>query len=57
MTGFARRPLAVFVCCLFAGMQAAHAVVDIGRAAASTGRCSAHVDAVNAGDQCSADAR
>lgn len=47
MPGFARRPLAVFVCCLFAGMQTAHAVVDIGRAAASTGG-SAHVDAVNA---------
>jgi LPS-assembly protein len=26
MTGFARRPLAVFVYCLFAGMQASHAV-------------------------------
>jgi len=28
MTGFARRPLAVFVCCLFAGMQASHAAPD-----------------------------
>jgi len=26
MPGFARRPLAFFVCCLFAGMQASHAV-------------------------------
>ncbi|MBS1160822.1 MAG: Organic solvent tolerance protein [Proteobacteria bacterium] len=29
MTGFARRPLAVFVCCLFAGIQAGHAAPDM----------------------------
>ncbi|PKO35052.1 MAG: LPS-assembly protein LptD [Betaproteobacteria bacterium HGW-Betaproteobacteria-7] len=29
MPGFPRRPLAVFVCCLFAGMQASHAADDI----------------------------
>lgn len=28
MTGFACRPLAVFVCCLFAGMQVGHAAID-----------------------------
>ena len=27
MTGFARRPLAVFVCCMFANAQVSHAVV------------------------------
>jgi len=31
MTGFARRPLAVFVCCMFAGAQVSHAAVDAGR--------------------------
>ncbi|MGE5471097.1 MAG: LPS-assembly protein LptD [Bacteroidota bacterium] len=31
MTGFARRPLAVFVCCLFAGMQTSHAALDTAR--------------------------
>ena len=31
MTGFARRPLAVFVCCMFAGVQVSHAAVDVGR--------------------------
>ncbi len=28
MTGFSRRPLAVIVCCLFAGMQVSHAASD-----------------------------
>ena len=28
MPGFARRPLAVLVCCLFAGVQASHAALD-----------------------------
>ena len=28
MTGFARRPLAVFVCCLFAGASVSHAATD-----------------------------
>jgi LPS-assembly protein len=28
MTGFARRPLAVFVCCMFAGMQTSHAALE-----------------------------
>src|SRR5574343_1609172 len=47
MPGFARRPLAVLVCCLFAGVQSAHAVADIGRTAAATDT-SAHVAADNA---------
>src|SRR5574343_1405629 len=47
MPGFARRPLAVLVCCLFAGVQSAHAVADIGRTAAAT-ETSAHVAAENA---------
>jgi LPS-assembly protein len=47
MPGFSRRPLAVFVCCLFAGVQSAHAVADIGRVAAATDT-SAHVAAENA---------
>lgn len=29
MPGFSRRPLAVFVCCLFAGTQAGYAAIDI----------------------------
>jgi len=33
MPGFARRPLAVFVCCMFAGVQVSHAVVDPARPA------------------------
>ena len=28
MTGFSRRPLAVIVCCLFAGVQVSHAAID-----------------------------
>ena len=28
MPGFTRRPLAVFICCLFAGMPASHAAID-----------------------------
>ena len=28
MPGFSRRPLALLVCCLFAGIQTAHAVVE-----------------------------
>ena len=28
MPGFSRRPLAVFVCCLFAGTQAGYAAID-----------------------------
>ena len=47
MPGFSRRPLAVFVCCLFAGVQTAHAVADIGRAAASADS-TIQVDAKNA---------
>ncbi|HLO61375.1 MAG TPA: LPS-assembly protein LptD [Azonexus sp.] len=31
MPGFSRRPLAVFVCCLFAGTQAGYAAVDLER--------------------------
>jgi len=31
MPGFSRRPLAVFVCCLFAGMQASHAADAVRR--------------------------
>lgn len=33
MTGFARRPLAVFVCCMFVGMQTTHAAVETARVA------------------------
>lgn len=29
MPGFARRPLAVFVCCMFAGMQVSHAALGV----------------------------
>lgn len=29
MTGFARRPLAVFVCCLFAGIPVGHAAIEM----------------------------
>ena len=32
MTGFARRPLALFVCCLFASAQVSHAAENIERA-------------------------
>lgn len=32
MTGFSRRPLAVFVCCLFAGTQVSHAAENVGLA-------------------------
>ena len=28
MTGFARRPIAVFVCCMFASVQVSHAAID-----------------------------
>ena len=37
MPGFARRPLAVFVCCLFFGAQASHAADDIMRLQLSGG--------------------
>jgi LPS-assembly protein len=37
MTGFARRPLAVVVCCLFAGMQTSHAATDVGTLALPAG--------------------
>jgi LPS-assembly protein len=36
MTGFSRRPLAVFVCCLFAGAQAGHAADDVRRQSVET---------------------
>ncbi|HNL20918.1 MAG TPA: hypothetical protein PKK51_02735, partial [Rhodocyclaceae bacterium] len=35
MPGFARRPLAVFVGCLFAGTQISHGAVETARAAAA----------------------
>ena len=37
MTGFTRRPLAVFVCCLFAGLQTGHAAADEQRLALPPG--------------------
>jgi LPS-assembly protein len=37
MTGFARRPLAFFVCCLFAGVQISHAVAQVERPLAFSG--------------------
>ncbi len=33
MPGFSRRPLAVFVCCLFVGVQTSHAVESVGQVA------------------------
>ena len=35
MPGFSRRPLAVVICCLFAGTQLGHAAIDVERAAGS----------------------
>lgn len=35
MPGFSRRPLAVFVCCLFAGTQTGYAAIEIERATSS----------------------
>ena len=43
MPGFARRPLAVFVCCLFAGVQTGHAAADIGHAVEQRGAAPAVV--------------
>ncbi len=37
MQGFARRPIAVLVCCLFAGVQVSHGAVETARAAAVRG--------------------
>src|SRR6185369_1070854 len=37
MPGFTRRPLAIFICCMFAGMQASHAAGDSLRLALPSG--------------------
>ena len=37
MTGFARRPIAIFVCCMFAGAQMSHAVAEVERLPATLG--------------------
>lgn len=41
MTGLTRRPLAVFVCCLFAGMQTGHAATEAGHPLAPASQVSA----------------